>query len=97
MPANVISQLDTRDLVARSPFEMEKHMQPVPLCLRKLRDVSEVTAATGLSRSSIYRAIRSGEFPKPIKISASRVAWIEDELEGWIGCKAAARAGDRTT
>lgn len=41
----------------------------------------EVEDYTGLSRSSIYRLMKEGRFPKPIKISEhAAVGWLESEL-----------------
>ena len=38
----------------------------------------------GLGSSFIYLLIQRGEFPKPIKIGARAVAWIEPEVDVWI-------------
>lgn len=44
----------------------------------------EVEHLTGLSRSSIYRAIKEGSFPKSVKIGGRSVAWNSEEIERWI-------------
>ena len=44
----------------------------------------EVLTRTGLSRSSLYLEISRGKFPKQIAIGSRTVAWIEEEVEGWI-------------
>ena len=44
----------------------------------------EVERRCGLSRSSIYRKMRNGTFPEPIKIGARAVRWPESEIEAWI-------------
>ena len=38
----------------------------------------------GLHKTSIYRLIRAGEFPKPVKLGAVAVAWRADEIDKWI-------------
>lgn len=43
-----------------------------------------VEALTGLSRSGIYDRIRRGEFPAPVSLGASAVAWVESEVNAWI-------------
>jgi len=43
------------------------------------------------SRVHLWRMIENGEFPKPIKLSKSRSAWIESEIDEWIETKAAQR------
>jgi prophage regulatory protein len=44
----------------------------------------KVQTKTTLSRSSIYELIGRGEFPKPLKISGRRVAWLESAVDAWI-------------
>lgn len=46
--------------------------------------LSEVIARTGLSRSSIYRRINEGSFPRPISLGGKAVGWIEAEVQQWI-------------
>jgi prophage regulatory protein len=43
-----------------------------------------VEAATGLSRSSIYAMMDSGEFPRPIRIGRRAVAWPESAVLAWL-------------
>ncbi|WP_342596080.1 AlpA family transcriptional regulator [Salinicola lusitanus] len=44
----------------------------------------EVMKETGLSRSSVYRLIKSGEFPQPVNLGPRAVAWIDNEVREWI-------------
>ena len=44
----------------------------------------EVQTKTGLGASSIYAMMGSGTFPKAIKLSPRRVAWLESEVDSWI-------------
>ena len=43
-----------------------------------------VRERTGLSRSTIWRLERRGEFPPHRRISANAVAWVEEEVADWI-------------
>lgn len=45
----------------------------------------------GFSRATLYDAIKRGIFPRPIKISAMRNAWLESEIDEWIAKRAAER------
>lgn len=45
---------------------------------------SEVVSRTGLSRSSVYGRIRSGEFPNPVPLGGRAVGFIEREVSQWI-------------
>ena len=51
---------------------------------RKVLTIKEVITVTGLGRSTIYRMIPEGEFPKQIKLSRGRVAWRTADIEQWI-------------
>ena len=45
--------------------------------------IREVIALTGLSRSSIYAAIKQGTFPAQIKLSIRSSGWLESEIIAW--------------
>lgn len=54
--------------------------------LRFIR-LKEVLAICGKSRSSVYEAIKRGEFPPPIKLQGRSSAWIKSEILQWAeGC-----------
>jgi len=38
---------------------------------------------TGYGRSSIWRMIREGRFPKPIPLGPKRKAWLASEIKAW--------------
>lgn len=46
--------------------------------------LSEVMCKTSLSRSSIYRLMAEGAFPRSIPLSERSVAWLESEVEDWL-------------
>ncbi|MBD3667350.1 MAG: AlpA family transcriptional regulator [Kangiella sp.] len=50
--------------------------------------LNEVLKLTTLSRSSIYRYISEGGFPKQIKIGKRTVVWKRSEVESWLASKA---------
>ena len=55
---------------------------------------TDVEAWTGLGRSTIYRLMRCGEFPEPVRIAQRAVRWFESELEEWLAERPRA-TGDR--
>jgi prophage regulatory protein len=55
----------------------------VPRILRR----QLVESQTGLSRSKIYDLITRDEFPRPIKIGARAVGWVEADIAAWINQK----------
>ncbi|REC94964.1 helix-turn-helix transcriptional regulator [Kushneria indalinina] len=52
--------------------------------LLKLKDVMFLT---GLARSTVYKYIAMGTFPKPVSLGERNVAWVEDEINNWIESK----------
>ena len=60
----------------------------------RLLRLSEVIERTALSRSSIYRLMRDGAFPEPLKIGPRAVRWWESEIEAWRAARPRA-TGDR--
>ncbi len=44
----------------------------------------DVETITGLSRSTIYREMKKGSFPRARLIAARKVAFLQAELENWI-------------
>ena len=44
----------------------------------------EVFDRTGLSRTSVWRLEKAGEFPKRRQIIGKTVAWVESEIVEWI-------------
>ena len=44
----------------------------------------KVTQLTGLSRSTIYRMVDRGEFPRPVPLTSRTVAWSSSEIDRWI-------------
>ena len=59
----------------------------------RLLHLSEVLSRTALGRSSIYRMMRDGSFPEPLKVGVRPVRWRESEIEGWLAARPRA-AGD---
>lgn len=50
----------------------------------RLIRLNHVTQATGLRKSTIYKYIATGTFPKPVPLGGGRVAWVEQEIQDWI-------------
>ncbi len=46
--------------------------------------IDRVEAKTDLSRTTIYRKIKEGEFPPGFKISRKRRVWEETDIDNWI-------------
>lgn len=64
-----------------------------PRSPRRMLRLPTVEDRTGLARSSIYRSMAQGDFPRPVRVGRRAVAWVESEVEGWIERKLVARGG----
>ena len=72
---------------------MEKSNDTIVRQKRLIR-LSEVLSRTGFGRTSIYRKMEDGSFPRSVKLGgppkhpeafdSRAVSWIEDEVEQWI-------------
>lgn len=46
--------------------------------------IRTVLARTGLSRSTLYRKIQNGTFPKQVQISIRCSGWRESAINAWM-------------
>jgi prophage regulatory protein len=95
LPARTNGGLRVR--TARSPWNVSQAVAPAvsdasvvppPVTPRLLR-FQAVRERTGLSRSTIWRMERRGEFPRHHRISSNVVAWVEGEVSDWIRSRVA--------
>ena len=61
----------------------------------RLLRLSEVQARSGLSRSTLYRKMREGSFPEPLKVGGRAVRWPEHEINDWLETRPRARGHTR--
>ena len=82
---------------------MNTNSQPTPKTKHRFIRLSEVMSRTGYGRTSIYRKMEDGSFPKSLKLGgppknpnefdSRAIAWIEEEVDQWIE----SRIQDRVT
>jgi predicted DNA-binding transcriptional regulator AlpA len=48
---------------------------------------AEVARLTGLSRTTLWRLERRGEFPSRVRLGQNSVGWREEEIEQWIDAR----------
>lgn len=56
-----------------------------------LLTIEEVAVRTRLSKPTIYKLIRQGDFPRQLRLCANKVAWLEREVSDWVAARAEAR------
>ena len=50
----------------------------------KLLKAREVWEMLGISKATLYRLIRKGRFPRPVKLGAGTSRWPSQEIENYI-------------
>ena len=53
--------------------------------------INEVLRLVPVSRATLYRLIRRGEFPKPVQLGSNAVGWRESMIQEWIKARPEAR------
>ena len=62
-------------------------------CLRQKAVLSKIA----VSQATLWRMVRSGSFPAPIRLSTNSVGWLETEIDEWIAKRMANRVLDNRT
>ena len=70
----------TRRSRAMTEQPIEQRTNPPTRFLRR----PEVTARTGLARSTIQVRLAEGCFPRPVSLGSCAVGWIEAEVDEWM-------------
>ena len=56
-------------------------LNPSRTRILRLKSVVDIIS---LSRSTVYRLINDGVFPKPFKLGASSIGWDSADIDQWI-------------
>lgn len=51
---------------------------------QKILRIREVQELTGLSRPTIFRLRKAGQFPSAVQLGTRAVGWKSGDIEGWI-------------
>ncbi|WP_429497099.1 AlpA family phage regulatory protein [Robbsia andropogonis] len=51
--------------------------------LRVLR-LADLSAKVGMRKSAIYQMMSENAFPRPFKLNARAVGWLESDVDAWI-------------
>ncbi|MGY6568521.1 MAG: helix-turn-helix transcriptional regulator [Salinarimonas sp.] len=58
----------------------------------RLISPKDAAAAVNLSRPALYYLAESGQFPKPVRLTEKRIAFVRAEVEAWIDQRIQGRA-----
>lgn len=50
----------------------------------KILNVKQVSEITGLSKETIWRYRKLGQFPSSMKIGIRGIGWLQSDIETWI-------------
>jgi prophage regulatory protein len=89
MDRNTLSSIERDNSSERHPFNGAQS------ATKKFLRFPAVRELTGLSRTTIWRLERRGEFPNHVKLSTNIVGWIEQEVMDWMRSKAQAGTNAR--
>jgi len=59
--------------------------------MKTLIKLPEVVRRTAKSKGEIYKQMRRGIFPRPVKFGRRSVAWVEEEIDAYVAQKIAMR------
>jgi prophage regulatory protein len=82
-----MSDLSPREKRAQAAIELTA---PESQILR----LREVVAITTFSRSSVYRLLRDGRFPRPIKLGVHARGWRRSDIENYLATRESAAFGE---
>ena len=53
----------------------------------KIIRLKQFLETTGLARSTIYKFIVAGTFPKSVSLNGQSVGWVDEEIQEWINAR----------
>ena len=77
-------ELEEETLVEEDRHTSTSARVPMPQNRTRFLRLVQVKEATGLSRTSIYRMVADGSFPRPIHLGPKWAAWVEAEVQKWM-------------
>ena len=57
-----------------------------------INKIRQVSADTSLSKATIYKMIKAGNFPAPKQLGARSVGWLESDIQAWIDSRISTKA-----
>lgn len=51
---------------------------------KKLLKLQQVTERVAQSKSTIYRGMVNGSFPRPLRLGSRMVRWLSDDIDNYL-------------
>jgi len=61
--------------------------------MTRIIKLAQVIEITSLSSATIYRLIKTGQFPKQLKLAQRSSGWLLEEINNWLDSKRINRDG----
>lgn len=71
-------------MLLETQIPLDGLVSPAPPPLERLIGRKEVLILIGISNATLWRWIKAGRFPAPLKIGNKKVAWRSSILATWI-------------
>ena len=84
--ANLAKQGKSHEPAANDRPEQQLHYSP-----NRMHRLPDVEQLVGLKKSTIYKMMAEGNFPKAIKISPRCIAWLAADIDTWVRAQRAAQ------
>jgi prophage regulatory protein len=68
-------------------FASQDVRQSLPPRLYRLCHLTAPDGRIGVSKATLYRLIKAGKFPPPIRITERLSGWDSTEVDAWINAK----------
>jgi prophage regulatory protein len=68
----------------------------VAIAMSRMLRMRDVLAMTGISRSTLWRKIRAGDFPAPFELGVNTVAFESDAVDAWLKSRPRRTYGDQS-
>ena len=55
--------------------------------MERILRAREVLEVVGFSRATLWRRVKAGEFPAPIRLGSRAVGWYQREIDEWLASR----------
>lgn len=67
--------------------ENRSESHPATASDEELWSVRAIVAKTGLARSTLYKYVQHGHFPRQRRLGPRRVSWLASEVRSWMASR----------